>query len=478
MSVRERAAAHGWLEISRKFLPFADAATPDLPLSRLLRLSLFQISVGMAMVLLYGTLNRVLIVEMGVSAWIVSTLVALPLLVAPFRAFIGFRSDTHRSALGWRRVPYLWMGTLLQWVGLALMPFALILLGGFGENPNVALGYVSAAVAFLCVGAGLHTSQTAGLALATDLATAENQPRVVALLYVMLLLGMVGSSLLFGVLLEQYSHVRLIQVVQGAAVATLLLNVVALWKQEARDRGRTAKGAPRGSFGVAWERFLKETRAGRFLWVVGLGTAAFSMQDILLEPYGGQVLGLSVAATTKLTASLAGGTLVGFAVAARQLSRGFSPYRLAALGVWIGLPAFFAVIVAAPLESGLLFRAGTVLIGLGAGLFAVGMLTAAMALDCGGQTGLALGAWGAVQASATGGAIALGGTIRDVVASSAAQGLLGSVLTGPAVGYTAVYLLEIVLLIATLVTISPLVRQTGRKQTQSASKFGIAEFPG
>jgi hypothetical protein len=38
----------------------------ELPLSRLLRLSLFQVSVGMVAVLLVGTLNRVMIVELGV----------------------------------------------------------------------------------------------------------------------------------------------------------------------------------------------------------------------------------------------------------------------------------------------------------------------------------------------------------------------------------------------------------------------------
>ena len=36
-------------------------------MGRLLRLSLFQVTVGMAVVLLIGTLNRVMIVELGVS---------------------------------------------------------------------------------------------------------------------------------------------------------------------------------------------------------------------------------------------------------------------------------------------------------------------------------------------------------------------------------------------------------------------------
>ena len=57
-----------WHRLGPRFLPFADAASPDMPLARLLRLSLFQVSVGMALVLLVGTLNRVMIVELGVPA--------------------------------------------------------------------------------------------------------------------------------------------------------------------------------------------------------------------------------------------------------------------------------------------------------------------------------------------------------------------------------------------------------------------------
>ena len=89
-----------WTSLGSRFLPFADAATPDVPLSRLLRLSLFQVSVGMALVLLIGTLNRVMIVELKVPATVVAVMVSLPLLFAPFRALVGFKSDIHRCELG------------------------------------------------------------------------------------------------------------------------------------------------------------------------------------------------------------------------------------------------------------------------------------------------------------------------------------------------------------------------------------------
>ena len=469
--------ARGWTHLGPQMLPFADAITAELPLSRLLRLSLFQVSVGMAMALLNGTLNRVMIVEMEVPAWLVSLMISLPLVFAPFRALLGFRSDTHRSVLGWRRVPYIWMGTLLQFGGLAIMPFALIVLSGDTHGP-VLIGQIGAGLAFLLVGAGLHTTQTAGLALATDIAPVESRPSVVALLYVMLLVGMVASSLLFGALLATFTQVHLIQVIQGAALLTMALNIVALWKQETRDPARTSRDTPRPAFSQSWRAFLHGGRSSRLLVAVGLGSAGFSMQDILLEPYGGEILHMAVGSTSSLTAISAGGALAAFVLASRFLVHGGEPHRLAAAGALVGVFAFAAVLFAAPMHSPFLFETGAALIGFGGGLFAVGTLTAAMGLENNGHSGLALGAWGAVQASCGGLAIALGGALRDVVSNLASQGLLGPALVSPATGYSAVYQLEIGLLFATMIAIGPLVRPARERQAQPVAKFGLAEFPG
>jgi len=468
--------AQGWMRLGSRFLPFADAATTELPLPRLMRLSLFQVSVGISVVLLNGTLNRVMIVELGVPSWLVASMVALPLVFAPFRVLIGFRSDNHRSVLGWRRVPYIWMGTLLQFGGLAIMPFALLVLSGDAPEQIIA-GRIGAAIAFLLVGAGLHTTQTAGLSLATDLAPEKSRPRVVAFLYVMLMLGMMVSALAFGALLANFSEMRLIQVVQGAALTEMLLNIVALWKQEARDPSRTSADRERPVFRHSWRKFQEAGGSIRVLLAVGLGTAGFTMQDILLEPYGAEILHLTVGETTALTALFAAGTLTGFAISARRLGNGSDPYRIAAIGALVGLMAFSAVIFSAPLMSPLLFRVGTTLIGFGGGLFAVGTLTAAMALAQDGASGLALGTWGAVQATAAGTAIAGGGAIRDVMSALAGEGHLGVALANPATGYSIVYHIEIALLFATLAVIGPLVRSR-HHEPQQKLKFGIAEFPG
>ena len=466
-----------WTRLGSAYLPFADAASAELPLGRLLRLSLFQVSVGMALVLLVGTLNRVMIVELHVPAWLVAVMVSIPLIFAPFRAVVGFRSDTHRSVLGWRRVPYVWMGTLLQFGGFAIMPFALIVLSG-DSNAPAFVGQAAAGLAFLLIGAGLHTVQTVGLALATDLAPAESHPRVVALMCMMMLLGMVASAVIFGGLLAHFSEIRLIQVIQGAALTTMVLNVAALWKQEARDPARTAPDRKQPTFLESWREFNGEGKATRRLVALGLGTVAFSMQDILLEPYGGQILHLAVGTTTALTAVLALGGLTGFSIAARAIGKGTDPYRLAALGTLVGLVAFASVIFADPLESLTLFAIGVCLIGLGGGLFAHCTLTTAMRMAKPGQIGLALGVWGAVQASAAGTSTALGGLIRDSVSSLAARGVFGGALSGPSMGYSVVYHIEIALLFATLVAVGPLVRGARDAISISGRNLNLSQLPG
>jgi MFS transporter, BCD family, chlorophyll transporter len=465
--------------LTARYLPFADAASDGLPLSQLLRLSLFQISVGMAQVLLLGTLNRVMIVELSVPATIVALMIAIPVLVAPFRALLGFRSDNHRSAIGWKRVPYLWFGSLWQFGGLAIMPMALLVLSGDHAIDAGWAGYVGAALAFLLTGLGMSMTQTAGLALAADRATEETRPKVVALLYVMYLIGMVFSAILLGSLLRDFSDLRLVQVVQGTAVVTILLNLTALWKQEKLSPMTRAEREAKGpTFREAWADFAGGGDAGRLLAVVFFGALAFNMQDVLLEPYGGEVMGMSVSATTLLTAMWALGALAGFGLAARWLAAGIDPYRMAARGILAGITAFTCVIFSAPVGSVALFYAGAVLIGFGGGLFSVALLTAAMTLPVQGTAGrgLALGAWGAAQATGAGLSILIGGTLRDLVNHAAGNGVFGEALATPATGYSVVYQIEIGLLFITLIALGPLVK--ARAMTPGPSvRLALSDFP-
>ncbi len=439
--------------VGTQYLPFADVATEDVPLSRLLRLSLFQVTVGMALVLLVGTLNRVMIVELSVPATLVACMLALPLLFAPFRTLIGHKSDQHVSALGWRRVPYIWKGSMYQFGGFAVMPFALLVLSGYGEAVDAPrwVGLSSAAIAFLLVGAGVHMVQTVGLALATDLVKDEDQPKVVGLMYVMLLVGMVVSALIYGALLENYTPGRLIQVIQGTAVVTIALNLFAMWKQEPRDRDLAfkMKSQTKVPFRDAWADMTARPGMVRLMILIGFGTFGFGMADVLLEPYGAQALGMTVAETTRLTALLAAGTLGGFAIASRALSGPMAAVTLGRIGACIGIPGFLAIILSSQGGSTAIFLAGTLATGIGAGLFGHATLTATIRTSPRHQIGLALGTWGAVQATCAGIGVAMAGIVRDIIVEF--QGVGGLSAYAP---YNYVFAIEIAFLaLAVLVAV-------------------------
>jgi BCD family chlorophyll transporter-like MFS transporter len=114
-----------------------------------------------------------------------------------------------------------------------------------------------------------------------------------------------------------------------------------------------------------------------------------------------------------------------------------------------------------------MFGSGVVLIGFGSAMFMAGTLSAAMGKAKDGATGLALGSWGAVQVLAVGSAIIFAASVKTVVSELAGHGLLGPTLANPVTGYAAVYVIEIVLLLATLIALIPLLRRSSGNSSSS-----------
>ena len=467
-------------KISKNILPFSDAGSTNFSLFQLLRLSLFQISVGMATVMLAGTLNRVMIVELLVPASLVAIMIAIPVLIAPLRTFYGHKSDTYKSFIGWKRIPYMWFGSLFQFGGLAIMPFAIIILSGDQTVGPSWAGEVLVAIAFLFTGIGMHITQTVGLALAADRATKENRPRVVALLYFMFLFGMGISAVVIGILLADFSKLRLIQVVQGSAVLTLILNLVAVWRQEQIIINQQ-KNDKSEKFFLSWKKFISDRKTNSLIWVVFWGTLAFSMQDVLLEPYGGQILGLSVSETTNLTGVWALGALLGLALAANNSKKTVSSVSNAMTALLIGIVGFSAIIFSSPMQFPFLYFLGTLFIGFGTGLFSVSLLIIAMALSSKTNlgSGFILGSWGAAQAIGAGLGIAVGGILRDVVNKIALSGYLGSTFENNSIGYIFVYHLEILFIFITLIVLGMLSQEINKRKIKDHDQksFGLTEMP-
>jgi BCD family chlorophyll transporter-like MFS transporter len=161
---------------------------------RVFRLSLFQFGMGLSLAPLTGTLNRVLINELGIAAFLVGSLLALHYFISPARVIVGFKSDVHRAAGRWR-TPYLVLGAMLTYGGLATAPFSLILLSGEGYLP-FPLAVIVCFGIFFAYGLGVNIAETIYLAIVSDVTPPEERGRVLSILWVALVLGTIVGSLL------------------------------------------------------------------------------------------------------------------------------------------------------------------------------------------------------------------------------------------------------------------------------------------
>ena len=140
---------------------------------------------------------------------------------------------------------------------------------------------------------------------------------------------------------------------------------------------------------------------------------------------------------------------------------------MATLGAAIGIPGFVAIILSSLGGGTPLFLAGTLATGLGAGLFGHATLTAAIRAAPRERTGLALGAWGAVQATAAGIGVAFAGIVRDLIA-----GLPGDAGSAPHIPYNVVFGIEALFLAAAIMVALPLAFRSGGSARRNGSTPG------
>ncbi len=439
---------------------------------RVLRLGLFQFGMGLSLAPLTGTLNRVLINEARIPAVAVGFLIAIHYFVSPARALVGFRSDQDRARGNWR-TPYVVLGAMLTYGGLATAPFSLILLSGQGQI-GFWLAMLICALIFLAYGIGVNIVETVYLALVSDITAPKDRGRVLAVLWIMLVLGTIVSSVLVGMFLVEYNPMRLIRVMQGSAVIFVVLTFLSLWGQERlRPDGKVDDQygdiRVRLSLGESLRMLAGQKLLLGIFAMLFIATMAFATHDVLLEPYGGQVLNMSVSATTRLTAWWGTAMLVAIGLAGWLLWRGRSAVLPIILGCSFGALGFLVISYASDAMRVIPFHAGVWFIGMGRGMFIVGSLALIMAITDRNHAGLFLGLWGMSQALAQGVGTIGGGLARDI-----AQHLTGSVV----LGYTVVYGASLVgLLIALFLLVS---MRLGRRMQAGAVRSpwaGLQDVP-
>jgi MFS transporter, BCD family, chlorophyll transporter len=380
----------------------------------IVRLGGVQAAIGAMVMLCTSLLNRVMVVEYAMAAAIPAGLVAWHYAVQLSRPVWGHGSDKGR-----RRTPWIIGGMAVLASGAMLAVYA-----------TVSGSMLLAVVAFTLIGAGVGAAGTSLLAVLATQTRPDQRAAAAAITWIMMIVGIIITAGVAGHMLKPFSVERLVWVVCGVAAAAFVLAVASVWGVE---KARTAEPARAPvDFRAAVTEMMADREARVFTIFVFVSMLAYSMQDMILEPFAGLLFAMTPAESTSLSGVQHMGVLVGMilvGVGGRAFAKDAGSLRSWTVAGCIGSAlALAGLAAAARVAPDWPVAANIALLGFCNGVFAVSAIGAMMALagaGGGSKEGIRMGVWGASQAIAFG----LGGLI-GAVGVDAGRALMGA--DGPA----------------------------------------------
>jgi BCD family chlorophyll transporter-like MFS transporter len=374
------------------------------------RLGMVQASIGAIVMLATSLLNRVMVVEYGLAAAIPAGLVAWHYAVQMTRPIWGHGSDSGR-----RRTPWIVGGMAVLGLGALGAVDATVM---FGSRPWLAT--ICSVAAFSMIGVGVGAAGTSVLAMLAASVAPSRRAAAAALTWIMMVAGIVIAAGTAGALLDPFSESRLALVAAGVVAAALLVSTTAVYRlEQAPSTSADAGEAPdKRALADALRGVLADREARRFTIFIFVSMLAYSMQDLILEPFAGLRYGMTPAQSTSLSGIQHGGVLLGMIVAGIGGSAfgGRAPRELRpwiVFGCVISALALAGLATAAVVGPPWPIKANVFILGFSNGLFAVAAIGAMMGLAGAGSErseGVRMGIWGASQAIAFG----LGGLIGAI----------------------------------------------------------------
>lgn len=395
----------------------------------IVRMGFVQAALGSIVVLTTSTLNRVMVVELALPALIPGALVALHYAVQVLRPRLG-----HGSDVGGRRTRWIVGGMGCLAIGAVGAALATALM-----STEFLAGLLLAVLSFVLVGVGVGSAGTSLLVLMAKRVDARRRAPAATILWLMMIAGIAGTAITAGRLLDPFSPARMVAVTAAVAGMAFSIALLAIWGIEGRGRDTQAPTAAPPPFRQALRDVWAEPQARRFAIFVFVSMLAYSAQDLILEPFAGEVFALTPGQSTALSGLHHIGVLAGMAIVAVASFLG-GEFRTGAMRAWtmagcagsavavLGLVAASLVGPAWPLRESILA------LGVANGAFAVAAIGSMMGLASAGQgsrEGVRMGLWGAAQALAFG-----AGGLAGTGASDLARLVFGS----PSFAYAAVFL--------------------------------------
>ena len=428
----------------------------------IVRIGLVQTALGAIVVLATSTLNRIMVIEIGLPAVVPGLFIAAHYAVQILRPRWGHGSDT-----GGRRTPWIVGGMLALACGAPLAAIATVLMA-----TSLATGLVLATIAYLLIGIGVGAAGTSLLVLLAERVDASRRAASATIVWMMMIAGFAVTAISAGQALDPFTPQRLILVVSVVSLLGLVLATLAIAGVEQRLPAQavsTAARQDRAPFRIALKQVWSEPQARTFTMFIFISMLAFNAQELLLEPFAGAIFGMTPGQSTKLGGLHHAGILLGMVLVALLATRrgpaSVRILRLSMSGGCIG-SALCMLLVA---MGGFVgpdwpLRPAVFVLGVANGVFTIAAIGSMMTLAGSGhpsRQGIRMGVWGAAQAIA----FALGG-----LAGTIAVDLARHLLHDPVLAYASVFIGEAVVFLLAAVLAVAVTRSTHDTRSRQAER--------
>jgi BCD family chlorophyll transporter-like MFS transporter len=402
------------------------------------RLALPKLGVGWMFALLTIDFNRIAIVELGITAVLITTMLAFHYFLSPFQIIAGRTADRH-PVFGLRRTPYLILASVVaSLVFLALPSIAHAMGQGSGAAIAGAFGL------FLIFGIAIAVMGDSHHSLIAEVTTEKARGGVISVVWTFTILSTIIAAIVMNIVRPEYTPEamqRLYNLTPFIVIGSTLLGVIGMEKrlkgaalQESIEKAEAAS-PPGNPLSAAYHLLRDNPQTRGFFLFIFVSIFAIFLQDNILEVFGAEVFGMSVEQTTRFQPTWGGGVLIGMILMGiLSVALPISKKSIALTGCLGTAVGMSTLAFAALTEQSSLVTPALITMGLFTGFFNVGALAMMMDMTVEGATGLFMGLWGVAQAFGNG-------------TSSIGSGLLHTTLIesgvlAPNVAYTAIFGIE------------------------------------